>query len=206
MGEATGLRDPLASPSPYYVLIEAAASGRADLRSMADGFLEMALEAGAVTDGAVAASDAQAASFWRIREAMVEAEFRYGRHLRTDVSVPISSIASFLAEADARLGDLAPGAILLPYGHIGDGNIHYNVLPPRTLESRDLPGYLHACEEAIFDVVDRCGGSISAEHGIGLEKRAAFAARTSLLQVDLLRRVESAFDPNDLLNPGRLLL
>lgn len=205
IGEPAGLRDPLAKPSPYYVLMEAAASGRANLRGMVDGFLEMVLEAGAVTDGAVAASDAQAASFWRLREAMVEAEFRYGRHLRTDVSVPISSIARFLAEADARLADRAVGAILLPYGHIGDGNIHYNVLPPRALESQDVPGYLQACEETIFDVVDRFGGSLSAEHGIGLEKRVAFAARIPPLQTDLLRKVKSAFDPDGLLSPGRLL-
>ncbi|HEY1944886.1 MAG TPA: FAD-binding oxidoreductase [Roseiarcus sp.] len=199
------LRDPLRAPSPAYVLLEAAASGLANLPAMMEKFLESLVADGLVVDGAVAANKAQTAAFWRIREGMIEAQVRHGRHLRTDVSVPISSIPRFIAETDALLAERAPQAILLRYGHVGDGNIHYNVLPPSRLLPSEVAGYLHRCEETIFEVVDRFGGSISAEHGIGITKRAAFLERISPLHLDLLRGVKSAFDPGRLLSPGRVV-
>lgn len=199
------LRDPLASPSPFYVLLEAAASGRANLPAMVEGFLEDLISAGSVSDGAVAASASQAQSFWRIREAMVEGQVRYGRHLRTDVSVPISMIPRFIDEADALMAERAPGSIPLRYGHVGDGNIHYNVLPPRGLEEVELRSYLDRCEQAIFEVVDRFGGSLSAEHGIGITKRDAFFDRVSATHLKMLRGIKTNLDPQNFMSPGRLL-
>lgn len=200
-----GLRDPLSNPSPYYVLLEAAASGRANLSQMTESFLEELVSTGTIADGTVAANQAQSKSFWRIREAMVEGQVRYGRHLRTDVSVPISLIPRFIEETDILIAKRAPDAIPLRYGHVGDGNIHYNVLPPRSLQDTEVQSYLDMCEETIFEVVDRFGGSLSAEHGIGISKQEAFLARTSENHLNLLLGIKSIFDQAHILSPGRLV-
>ena len=199
------LRDLVETRTPYYVLLGATASGLVDLRVMAEAFLEQLVEKGHIVNGAVAASKAQAASFWGMREAMVEAQVRYGRHLGTDVSVPISLISLFVAEADALLAEHVPDALPLLYGHVGNGNIHCNVLPPRELEGDSLLEYLRRCEELIFEVVDRLDGSISAEHGIGISKQRAFFERTSPLDLNLMQEIRLPSDPGSLLSPGRLL-
>jgi FAD/FMN-containing dehydrogenase len=205
LGVMTGLRDPLDHPSPYYVLMEAAASGLVDLKRMIEQFLEGAIENGLLTDGAVAHSMAQAAEFWSLREGIVEAQSRHGRHLRTDVSVPISSIAVFLQQTHAALLAAAPEAVPLAYGHLGDGNIHFNVLPPSGQTDAQKIALLHRCEEIIFAVVDRLGGSISAEHGVGRVKRAAFLDRSTPLDIGLLSGIKGLFDPQGLMSPGRII-
>jgi FAD/FMN-containing dehydrogenase len=203
--EISGCRDPLEEKAPYYILLEASASGPIDLRALLDQFLVRALERGLIIDGTVAASSAQAASFWKIREMIIEVQLRRGRHLRTDVSVPISAIERFLAEADAAMAALSATAIVLAYGHVGDGNLHYNVIPPEGLDEAAAIAFLEHCEEAIFAVTDRLGGSISAEHGIGRVKREAFLSRISPVHADLLRAIKDALDPNGIMSPGRLL-
>ena len=197
-------RDPLAAPSPFYVLMEVAASGLLDLKALVERFLEGIVEDGLVRDGALATSGAQAAAFWQIREGLIEAQARQGRHLRTDVSIPISGLAAFLDRTYARLAEAAPDCVPLAYGHLGDGNIHFNVLPPAGLDDAGRLAVLHGCEEVIFAEVDAAGGSISAEHGIGRVKRSAFLARTPPLDLDLLRKIKSALDPAGLMSPGRI--
>ena len=197
-------RDPLEAPSPFYVLMEVSASGLLDLRALVERFLEGIVEDGLVGDGALAASGAQAAAFWQIREGLIEAQARQGRHLRTDVSIPISGLASFLDRTYARLAEAAADCVPLAYGHLGDGNIHFNVLPPVGLDDAGRLAVLHRCEEVIFAEVDAAGGSISAEHGIGRVKRSAFLARTSPLDLGLLRKIKSALDPAGLMSPGRI--
>lgn len=200
-----GLADPLPSSAPYYVLLEASASGLVDLKALVDLFLERIVEDGAVEDGVLAATIEQARTLWRVREGIIEAQTRRGRHLRTDVSVPVSSIAEFLATAHGRLSDLSRDIIPLAYGHIGDGNIHFNVVPPADLDDEGKIDLLHRCEDEIFAVVDALGGSISAEHGIGRIKRTAFLNRASALDVELLTAIKRAIDPALLMNPGRML-
>ncbi|WP_131196715.1 FAD-binding oxidoreductase [Lichenihabitans psoromatis] len=199
-----GLRDPLSGPSPYYVLMEVAASGLVHLKGLVETFLEGAVESALLSDGTLAANGAQAAEFWRIREGIIEAQARRGRHLRTDVSVPISSLTTFLDAAHADLLRAEPDVLPLAYGHLGDGNIHFNVVPPSGLSEADKTALLHRCEVVIFGLVDRLGGSISAEHGIGRVKRAAFQERSAPLDLDLLRRIKAVIDPNRLMNPGRM--
>jgi FAD/FMN-containing dehydrogenase len=200
-----GLRDPLGTPSPYYVLMETSASGLVDLKSMVERFLDVAMATDLVSDGTMAASLGQAAEFWRIREGIIEAQARRGRHLRTDVSVPISSITVFLEAAHADLQRLEPDVLPLAYGHLGDGNIHFNVIPPATLSESEKTALLHRCESIIFEIVGRLGGSISAEHGIGRVKRDAFLSRSTALEIGLLRGIKNVFDPPGLMNPGRML-
>ena len=157
-----------------------------------------------MTDGTLAANGAQADAFWQLREGLNEAQHQQGRHLRTDVSIPVSTIASFLEDAHAELGRAEPEAVPVAYGHLGDGNIHFNVLAPPTMGDADRIALLHRCERIIFRNVDAADGSISAEHGIGLVKRGAFLERAKPLDLDLLRRIKSALDPRGAMNPGRI--
>jgi FAD/FMN-containing dehydrogenase len=197
------LNDPLSQPYPVYVLIEASAAGRVDLRALLEGFLADASDL--VLDGVIASSKAQAERLWLLREMMVEAQGRGGRYLRTDVSVSISSLAAFVTETLEALAQKHPDAIAVTYGHVGDGNIHLNIVPPENMPAEDYDGLFHATEEVIFDVVDRHGGSISAEHGIGKIKQAAFLKRADPLTLELARRIKDAFDPGHLLSEGRIL-
>jgi len=204
LATSPALREPLATPAPVYVLMEASASGLVDLAALMEQFLAGCLERGAILDGVVAMSQAQAAGFWRLREELVEAQHRRGRHLRTDVSVPISCLPAFMQEADAAMARHFPAALPVAYGHVGDGNVHYNLLPPPGLPEAARDALLHQAEALIFELVDRFGGSISAEHGIGRVKREPFRQRLSAVDLDLLRAVKSGLDPEGRMSPGRL--
>ncbi|MCX5494517.1 FAD-binding oxidoreductase [Kaistia dalseonensis] len=197
------LDDPLSQPYPVYVLLEASAGGRVDLKALVEDFLANA--GNLVLDGVIAASRAQGEKLWLLREMMVEAQGRGGRYLRTDVSVPISSIASFVTESIAALEVAHPEALVVTYGHVGDGNIHMNVVPPEGMRAEDMDGLFHAAEDIIFDVIDRHGGSISAEHGIGRVKQRAYIKRADPLTLELAGRIKDAFDPLHLLSAGRIL-
>lgn len=202
---ASQLSDPLTASHPYYVLLELAASGPVELDELFDRFLEQGLHSGLLLDGAVATNVAQAQRFWLIREAMVEGQRLRGEHLRTDVSVPISSIAQFVEQAGAAVAAASAQSTVLVYGHIGDGNLHFNILPPAGLATDAVPGLLQQLEEIIFAVVDRCNGSISAEHGIGRDKQEAYLARISASELNLLAGIKQLFDPLELMSAGRIL-
>ena len=197
------LPDPLSEAYPVYVLIEASVAGRVDLRALLEGFLADASDL--VLDGVIASSKAQGDRLWLLREMMVEAQGRGGRYLRTDVSVPISSLAAFVSDTLDALAQKNPEAIAVTYGHVGDGNIHLNIVPPVGMPADRFDELFHATEEVIFDVVDKHGGSISAEHGIGRVKQAAFLKRADPLTLELSRRIKDAFDPKHLLSEGRIL-
>lgn len=201
----SGRANPVASPAPVYVLLEASASGLIDLRALLDRFLEQSLARGAIADGAVAVNGAQAAAFWGVREQIIEAQLRRGRHLRTDVSMPISAIPRFMKDANAAMRAISADAVVLAYGHVGDGNLHYNIVPPMGLGEAEAIDFLHRCEEAIFDIVDALDGSISAEHGVGRLKREAFLRRLSPTHADLLGRIKNSFDPHEIMSRGRML-
>jgi FAD/FMN-containing dehydrogenase len=204
LAEMPGLRDPLTTPCPVAVLMEVSASGLVDLAALVERFLAVRMEAGEVLDGTLAMSRAQASEFWAIREGLVEAQHKRGRHLRTDVSVPISALAAFMAEADSEMAEHLPAATPIVYGHVGDGNLHYNVLPPPGLTGAALEAVLHRAEELIFAKVDRFGGSISAEHGIGVVKRVPFEQRLGTVDQELLRAIRLALDPAGRMSPGRI--
>ena len=196
--------NPLGTDAPYYVLLEASSSGPLDLEALVGGFLEHALEEGMILDGVRASSATQAQKIWAIREGVVEAQAKHGTHLRTDVSVPISRVAAFIDEVEAALAISAAGGVVLTYGHIGDGNMHFVVVPPAAMQGAARQAWIKASEAAIFAVVDRFDGSISAEHGIGRTKRRAFEARASATQLDLLRTLKSGIDPDNRMNPGAI--
>jgi len=163
------------------------------------------MESGLVLDGTLAASKAQSANLWLIREAMTEGQAQYGRHLRTDVSVAISDMPAFIRETDKVLQKAFPDSQLIPFGHIGDGNVHYNVLPPQHLADEEKIVLLKAAEKMIFEMVDQFGGSISAEHGIGRLKQVDFLKRMSDSQRFLLDGLKAMVDPEEVLNSGCIL-
>ena len=196
------LADPLGEPCPVYVLMELAASGPVDLAALLEGLFEDAGDL--ITDGTIAQSRAQADRLWMLREAMVAAQSRSGPYFRTDVSVPLAAIPAFLDAAFARLAADLPDGRPIAYGHVGDGNIHLNVVPPAGSPVERRRDLFRAAEELIFTTLDRFGGSISAEHGIGRSKKRAFLERVDPVTLDLLRRVKSAIDPDGLMSRGRI--
>ncbi|CAO1662401.1 FAD-binding oxidoreductase [Salinicola sp. NYA28a] len=205
MEAAPDLRDPLDAPAPVYVLMEVAASGPLDLDAMIEDLFERGFEAGALTDGVLAASESQAGNLWHIREAMLEGQRNRGEHLRTDVSIPISSLSAFHQRASEEIQGLCPQATIIAYGHIGDGNLHFNILPPPELGADERSALLHELEERLFEIVDDFDGSISAEHGIGRFKQSAFMEMLSEPEYDIMRGLKHLLDPRGLMSPGRIL-
>ncbi len=199
-------RDPLAEPHAWYVLLEISglkADGRA--RSLAEDLLTRAMEEGLVRDGVLAGSLAQAQALWRLRELVSEVQKPEGGSIKCDVSVPVSRIPEFIARAGEAVARLLPGARPVPFGHFGDGNIHYNISQP---EGGDREAFLERWEEiagAVHEIVLDLGGSISAEHGIGRMKRHLMPAIKSPVELDLMRRIKAALDAEGILNPGKLL-
>jgi FAD/FMN-containing dehydrogenase len=196
-------REPFEEICPVYVLIEVSAGGRLDLHTILEDFLIGCGDL--VANGALAASRAQAAQMWLLREVMVETQGRGGRYLRTDVSVPISSLAGFVRDALSALAQSHPDALAVTYGHIGDGNIHLNIVPPVGMEPAAVETLFHETEAVIFAIVDRYEGSLSAEHGIGRVKQRAFLQRLDSVSLDLAVQIKKALDPAAIMNIGRLL-
>lgn len=199
-------RDPLSAVAPAYVLLETSVSGGLDLRPRLEAFLEAMMEEGLVLDGAIAESEAQRAAFWRIREDLVEAQYRVApRHLRTDLSVPQADLAAFIAALDAMVAAEFPELRPIAYGHVGDGNVHYNLLPVPDAPEETLGDRLAACEARLFALTAAYRGSISAEHGIGRSKRTAFLETLPAVERDLMLGLKRLLNPQGLLSPGRVL-
>jgi len=200
-----GTRDPLAAPSPWYVVMEATGGRDANLADTFEAALGAAMEDGLVTDAVVAASHAQAADLWKLRESVSEAQKREGASIKHDISVPVAAIAAFLARAVPAVQAIVPGARPVSFGHLGDGNLHFNFNSPR---AGDDPAFLAQWNEVqlcVHDLVKQFGGSISAEHGIGAMKVASLPRYKSHAELDAMRVLKAAFDPNGILNPGKTI-
>jgi FAD/FMN-containing dehydrogenase len=201
-----GARDPLAAAHPWYVLAEVSSGSKAaDMRAIVEDVLAAALEDGIVTDAAIAESLGQAEAFWYLRHGMGSAQNREGGSIKHDVSVPVATVPDFLARAIAAVEALVPGCRPAPYGHMGDGNIHFNVSQPVDADKADFLARWDEMNDAVDSIVVDLGGSISAEHGIGRLKRHLLPHVKSPLELDMMRRIKTAFDPRGILNPGRVL-
>ncbi len=195
--------DPLANPSPWYVLIEATSARQFALGDAVRDSLAGALEAGGISDATVAASETQRAHLWRLRETMSEAQKREGASIKHDVSLPLARIPEFLDTATAAVIKAIPGARAVPFGHLGDGNIHFNFSA-----TGDGEAFLARWEEMnriVHDIVNRLGGSISAEHGIGVLKRDELLCYKSQAEIEVMRALKRVMDPNNILNPGKVI-
>lgn len=193
---------PIRGDYPAYVLMEISGSGLVDIEDLMQRFLERVMEDGLVADGVVATSKAQARSLWLFREGMNEGQARRGPHLRTDVSVPLSKLPAFVEQAEAAVMEKLPDCLCVSYGHVGDGNVHLNVLPPSGLSAEEIAARIYTAKSAINAVLYSFDGSISAEHGIGRLKKAEFLARLPDTQARLLAAIKQAVDPNLIMNPG----
>ncbi|MBN9463432.1 MAG: FAD-binding oxidoreductase [Burkholderiales bacterium] len=203
-------RRPFAQPSPHYVLLETSDSeGEAHAQAAFEALMERALEAGIVSDAVVATSGTQSRALWALRELISEAQALAGKNIKHDVSVPISSIADFVAHTDAELGRRFPGIRLVVFGHLGDGNLHYNVSPPVDRAGPEHEAEFLALQPAInlvtHDAAVAFGGSISAEHGLGQLRRDEAARYKSPVEMALMRRLKEALDPQGIMNPGKVL-
>jgi len=198
-------RDPLGKAYPWYVLIELSSQAESGLREVIEQVLASGMERGLVLDATIAESLEQAKAFWRIRELFGEVQRHVGASIKHDVSVPVAAIPAFIAEADAAVKKFIPGCRSLPFGHVGDGNIHYNVMQP---PGADGQAFLKRWEEVnavVFAVVKKLGGSISAEHGVGVMKREILPDYKDPVAIELMRGIKHLLDPNGILNPGKVL-
>jgi FAD/FMN-containing dehydrogenase len=202
---ATGCRDPLASPHEWYVLIELSSQQHDGLRAVMEDVLAQGMERGLVADAAIADSLEQAKMFWRIREMFGEVQRYAGGSIKHDVSVPVAAVPAFIKEAGEAVTALIPGARPLPFGHLGDGNIHYNVTQPVGADKAEYLKRWDDVNAVVFAVVKKYGGSISAEHGVGVVKRDLLPSVKDPVALDLMRTLKRTLDPNNILNPGKVL-
>jgi len=201
-----GVRSPLSQSYPWYVLMEVSDSdGEDELQERVLDVLEGASEAALVQDAAIAQDVAQARSFWKLRETIPEAQTRAGYSIKHDISVPISRIPEFLAQAGAMLVDLVPGIRIVPFGHLGDGNLHYNMNGPIDMTDDAFAARAGEIQSRVHELVHAFNGSISAEHGLGQVKRDESARFKSDVELDLMRAVKRAIDPENRMNPGKVL-
>src|SRR3954468_18812905 len=201
-----GVRDPLQGKHPWYVLMELSSS-RDDAQGTLEAILARGMEDGVVDDAVIAANLNQRTAFWKLREEISSAQKPEGGSIKHDVSAPVAAAPAFLAEASEAVVRLIPGARPVPFGHLGDGNIHYNVSQPKDGGSTaDFLARWHDVNAVVFDVVLRMGGSISAEHGIGQLKVADLPDVKDPVAIDLMRSFKAMLDPLGIMNPGKVLL
>jgi len=201
-----GVGDPLERPYEAYVLCEVS-TARDDpgLRALLEAALEQALSDGLVLDAALAESLAQRDALWKLRESVPEAQRAEGASIKHDVSVPVVALPRFYAEAGAAVLAVVPTGRLVGYGHVGDGNLHFNVSVPMDGDADEFLAHAPAIHEAVHGIVRRYRGSISAEHGIGRLKRAALAQHKGAVDLEVMRAIKRALDPKGILNPGKVL-
>jgi FAD/FMN-containing dehydrogenase len=197
---------PLAAPALHYVLIELASPRRsAGLRGLLEAVLESALAAGLVEDAAIAESEAQRSRLWRLREEHSEAQKREGASVKNDVSVPVSRVPDLISRATAACEALMPDIRVACFGHIGDGNIHFNLVQPVTMTGHEFMNQAHAIMDVVNAVVRDLDGSFSAEHGIGQLKPYMMPEWRGGAELALMQAIKQALDPQGLLNPGKVL-
>ncbi|GAA0536913.1 FAD/FMN-containing dehydrogenase [Rhizomicrobium palustre] len=203
LAHIAGAKDPFAAPAPWYVLCEA--SG---IKGVSEAFLsglESALEDGIAADVVIASSEAQRESLWRLRETMSEAQKLEGPSLKHDISVPVSAAARFIETAIAAVAARLPEARPVPFGHLGDGNLHFNFQMAKGTDPKHYLAHWDEIQQIVHDIVHEFGGSFSAEHGVGIMKRDALARYKTVQEVELMRTLKRALDPKSILNPGKLI-
>jgi len=206
MRHVPGVVDRLDKPYPWYVLLEmSSTTGRIGIKETLEGFLADMMAAGLVQDGVIAASGTQAQDLWRVREGMGTALRFEGGSIKHDISVPVSRVATFISRASAAAVERLPGIRPLAFGHVGDGNIHFNLHQPIAAKTADFLARWEEFNRLVHDIAADLGGSISAEHGIGRLKVDELAHYKSAVELDLMHRIKRALDPDGIMNPGKVL-
>jgi FAD/FMN-containing dehydrogenase len=198
------VRDPLHSKHPWYVLMELS-SPRDDARATLESILSQGMEQSIVDDAVIAANLSQRSNFWKLRDEMSSAQKPEGGSIKHDISVPVAAVPDFIEQANAAVVKLIPGSRPVPFGHLGDGNIHYNVSEPIGANTADFLARWHDVNAVVFDIVLKMGGSISAEHGIGVLKRDELPDVKDKVAIELMRGIKAMLDPHGIMNPGKVL-
>jgi FAD/FMN-containing dehydrogenase len=198
-------RAPLNGGHAWYVLAEASSQGAERLDEAFAEALEAALERGIIEDAAIAASLEQRDEFWRLRESIPEAQVREGGSIKHDISVAVGAVPAFIDQAARAVEAFEPGARVVAFGHLGDGNIHFNVSQPVGADKARFLARWDAMNEIVHGVVARLGGSFSAEHGVGRLKRDLLARTKDPASLAVMRAIKAALDPNGVMNPGKIL-
>ena len=197
---------PFADAHPQYALVELSSNESTEhAAALLEAAVGAALDAGIARDAVVAGSVKQSLGLWQIRESISPAQAAAGKNIKHDISLPASTIPEFLARTDAALEAAFPGCQVVCFGHLGDGNLHYNVAPPADITHEDFLLQQGAINRIVHDQVVAAGGSISAEHGIGALKREELAHYKSLVELDMMRAIKAALDPLGIMNPGKIL-
>jgi len=199
-----GTRDPLEGRHPWHVLIEIGAARSSQGREMMESALGDALESGLVLDAAIAENETQALAFWQLREAIAEAEKSHGKAAKHDLSIPVSRMPDFIAQGTKLVEAMVPDANVITFGHVGDGNVHFNIASHKPGTGEDFITACRPATEALYELVEAFNGSIAAEHGVGILKSADLAAMRPL-DVELMRTVKAALDPKGIMNPRVLI-
>ncbi len=201
-----GNRDPMVNAHPWYAVVEIASfRSEEDAGAMMEAALADALDTGLVDDAVIAASLAQAEAIWKLRHGLSEAQRPEGGSIKHDISVPVARVPEFIRRASETVTGLIPGCRPVPFGHVGDGNIHFNVSQPSDMDKEDFLARWRDLNAAVHAIVLEMHGSISAEHGIGRLKRDILKSMKSEIEMDLMRRIKKSFDPAGILSPGRVL-
>jgi FAD/FMN-containing dehydrogenase len=200
-----GVRDPLGAKHPWYVMLEASSQHKEGLRDSVENLLAAAVEHGLVSDATIAANIEQTRAFWHLRHVLPEVQKPEGGSIKHDVSVPVAAVPDFIAEASAAVQKLIPGCRPVPFGHLGDGNIHFNVSQPVGADTTQFLARWDDVNAAVDKIVLKHNGSFSAEHGIGRLKRETLAKVKDPVAVDLMRVLKRMLDPNGIINPGKVL-
>ena len=202
---ASGAREPLGQPHDWYVLLELSSQNDQGLGQVLEGLVQTALTTDIVQDAVIAQNNAQRAAFWQLREMMSEVQSKEGGSIKNDVSVPVSKIPEFLEKVSAAVFLAMSGARMVPFGHMGDGNIHCNISQPVAMEKQIFLSRWNELTDIVNEIVVSFGGSISAEHGIGQLKVGLLRRYKDPVALEVMRTIKAALDPKGLMNPGKVL-
>ena len=196
-----GQRDPFDAPHPWYVVIDWDVETEAEGTALAETLLASAFENDLILDAVIAQNETQAAQILSIRENMSAGQKFLGGSIKFDITIPLNRIPAFFEKADTAMEAQIPGCRPVGFGHLGDGNIHYNIAQPTEMDKQDFLNNWQAVSDTVFDIIDEIGGSISAEHGIGIMKKADLAKRADPVKLSMLKSIKQALDPDNIMNP-----
>ena len=200
-----GAKEPLKEKYKWYILIEFSSSSKNNLRQQIEDLFELALNKNIVLDGVIAESTQQRKELWTLRDGLNEAQKPEGGSIKHDISVPINNVSKFIYSASKCVEEFIPNSRVVAFGHIGDGNIHFNISQPLEQDKKEFLNKWTDVNKLVFDIVKNLDGSFSAEHGIGKLKREELQNYNPTIEINLMKSIKSSFDPNNILNPGKVL-